>query len=732
MRQLDLKIDGMDCAEEIAALRAALGPLSGIQKIDFNLLERRMTVQFTPEQVGDEAIIRAVQRTGLRATPFREAAEYADDRSLWRRRGRTLMTAVSGVLLVAGFVAHVGAAGWRTAIGEHALSAIPLVVRCVYVLAAVAGAWFVLPKAWFSLRRLRPDMNLLMTIAVTGALAIGEYFEAAAVAFLFALSLALEAWSVGRARRAIAALMSLTPPQARVVQADGNETLVDVADVPVGGRFVLKPGEKVPLDGRIVTGQTTVDQSPITGESLPVSKQVGDLVFAGSLNHDGAIEVESVKPASESTVSQIIKLVREAQSRRSPAERWVETFARYYTPAVLALAVIVGAVVPLMVGNWSAWFYQALVLLVIACPCALVISTPVSIVAALASAARHGVLIKGGEFVELPARLKAIALDKTGTLTQGRPAVRDAVPLSGHTEAELLEIAAAIELRSEHPLAQAIVSHAKARGIRPLPVQDYQALKGKGATALLNGRSVWIGSHRYLEERGEETPELHDQLEAMSGAGSSVVVVGEDGHVCGLIALADQLRPDASAVVQDLRAAGIEHVIMLTGDNTPTAKAIAQASGIDEFRAELRPEDKVTAIEELVQRYGTVGMIGDGVNDAPALARASVGFAMGAIGTDAAIETADIALMSDDLSRVPWLIRHSRRALRIVRQNIVASLAIKAAFIGLTLLGHASLWAAIAADMGVSLLVVGNALRLLSDVAQSDSAVGISIERRSQ
>lgn len=721
MRQLDLTIDGMDCAEEIATLRAALAPLPGIQQADFNLLERRMTVRFTPEQVHADTIIGAVQRTGLRATPFREAADQADDRSLWRRWGRTLLTAVSGVLLLVAFLAHVGAAGWQAAIGEHASSAIPLMVRCVYVLAAVAGAWFVLPKAWFSLLRLRPDMNLLMTVAVAGALAIGEYFEAATVAFLFALSLALEAWSVGRARRAVAALMSLTPPQARIVLPDGNESLVNVADVPVGGRFIVKPGDKVPLDGRIVSGQTTVDQSPITGESLPVSKQTGDEVFAGSLNHDGAVEVQSVKPASQSTVAQIIKLVREAQSRRSPAERWVESFARFYTPAVLALAVIVGAVIPLFVGNWGGWFYQALVLLVIACPCALVISTPVSIVAALASAARHGVLIKGGEFVELPARLKAIALDKTGTLTQGRPAVQEAVPLSGHTEAELLQIAAAIELRSEHPLAQAIVTHARARGIRPAPVQGYQALKGKGATALLNGRSVWIGSHRYLEERGEETPELHDRLEQLAGSGSSVVVVGEDGHVCGLIALADQLRPDASAVIRDLRAAGIEHVIMLTGDNTPTARAIAQASGIDEFRAELRPEDKVIAIEELVQRYGAVGMIGDGVNDAPALARASVGIAMAAIGTDAAIETADIALMSDDLSRVPWLIRHSRRALRIVRQNILASLAIKAAFIGLTLLGHASLWAAIAADMGVSLLVVGNALRLLRDPGQLGS-----------
>jgi Cd2+/Zn2+-exporting ATPase len=703
----------MDCAEEISALRSALAPLPGIEAADFNLLERRMTVRYTAQMVQPESIIRAVQRTGMRASPFDAPAEPRDDTTPWLRWGRTLLTALAGGLVVIAFLVHTRAAGWRAAWGQDESSATPPVVRALYLGAAIAGAWFVLPKAWFALRRLRPDMNLLMTVAVVGAIAITEYFEAAVVAFLFALSLTLEAWSVGRARRAIAALMSLTPPQARVILPDGKETLMNVADVEVGERFVVKPGEKVPLDGRVTSGETTVDQSPITGESMAVSKLVGDEVFAGSLNHDGAIEVKSVKPASETTVARIIELVRAAQSRRSPVERWVETFARYYTPAVFALAVVVGTIVPIFAGDWGEWIYQALVLLVIACPCALVISTPVSIVAALASAARKGVLIKGGEFVELPARLKAIALDKTGTLTEGRPAVQQTVPLSGHTEAELLEIAAAIELRSEHPLARAIVSHAEARGIRPSPVQEYQALKGKGATALLNGRLVWIGSHRYFEERGEETPELHEKLEELAGSGNSVVVVGEDGHVCGFIALADQLRPNARAVVQELRAAGIDHVIMLTGDNTPTAQAIAQASGIDEFRAELRPEDKVAAVEELVQRYGTVGMIGDGVNDAPALARASIGIAMGAIGTDAAIETADVALMSDDLSRVPWLIRHSRRALRIVRQNIVASLAIKAAFVALTFLGHASLWAAIAADMGVSLLVVGNALRLL-------------------
>jgi Cd2+/Zn2+-exporting ATPase len=411
-------------------------------------------------------------------------------------------------------------------------------------------------------------------------------------------------------------------------------------------------------------------------------------------------------------ISQIIKMVREAQSKRSPSEQWVEQFAHYYTPAVMSLAVVVAVVPPLLGGSWASWFYQALVLLVIACPCALVISTPVSIVAALVAAARNGVLVKGGVYVETPSRLKAIALDKTGTLTEGRPEVIRLAPLSGHDERELLQIATAIELRSEHPLAQAIVRHAAERAIRPAPVENYQAVKGKGATAMLDGRPVWVGSHRYLEERGHESPEMHRLLEELSAGGSSVVVVGEDGHVCGLIALADRLRPNAGQSVRELKAAGVEHVIMLTGDNQPTAEVIARQCGVDEFRAELLPQDKVAAMEDLVRRYGAVGMVGDGVNDAPALARSSLGIAMGAAGT-AAMETADIALMSDDLSRLPWLVHYSRRVLRVIRQNIFASLAVKALFVLLTFLGYASLWAAIAADMGMSLLVVFNSLRLL-------------------
>jgi Zn2+/Cd2+-exporting ATPase len=705
----------MDCAEEVATLKSQLLPLPGVLDLSFNVLEGQMAVTYSAEQVTPDELITAVGRTGMRAVPLEESRVESQEGSAWDRWGRTVMTALSGMLLTAGFSTHVLLVGWRGAFGGADAIGVPMSVKGIYLAAAVAGAWFVAPKAWLALRRRRPDMNLLMTVAVLGAVLIGEWLEAATVTFLFAVALALESWSVSRARRAIAALMEMAPSQARVIGSDGNEELVDVEQVPVGARIVIKPGDRIPLDGHITAGQTTVNQAPVTGESLPVTKAVGDEVFAGTINQDGAIEVSTVKPAAQNTIAQIIKMVREAQSKRSPSEQWVEQFARYYTPAVMTLAITVAIIPPLFMSSWADWFYQALVLLVIACPCALVISTPVSIVAALAAAARHGVLIKGGEYVELPSRLAAIALDKTGTLTEGRPQVVRVVPLSGHTESDLLGIAAAIERRSEHPLGQAIVAYASQQGIRPAPVDGFQAVKGKGATAVLDGRSVWVGSHRYLEERRHESVEVHDLLQELSSGGSSVVAIGEEGHVCGFIALADRLRPHARDAVHEMRAAGIGHVVMLTGDNRPTAEAIARESGVDEVWSELLPQDKVAAVEDLLARYGTVGMVGDGVNDAPALARADLGIVMGAIGTDAAMETADIALMSDDLSRLPWLVRYSRRVLRVIRQNIFASLAIKVIFVLLTFAGWASLWAAIAADMGTSLLVVSNALRLLRD-----------------
>ncbi len=727
-RTYTYKITGMDCAEEVAILRGALAHLPGVLELGFDILNTKMTVSLADDRTRPDEILDAVRRTGMRAIPWEESKAVAPKRDDGVRNFRAVLTALSGAMVVLGFVVHGFQSGFRAALAESS-ETVPLASKLFFSIAVIAGVWFVLPKAWYAFRRLRPDMNLLMVVAISGAVFINEWPEAAMVAFLFALSNTLESWSVGRARRAVAALMALTPPKARVLHDQTHATpdqtnpgmhehMMDVAEVQIGSSVMVKPGEKFPLDGKIVKGETAVNQAPITGESMPVSKAVGDEVFAGTINGDGAVEFITTKSAGETTVAHIIRLVGEAQSRRSPSEQWVETFARWYTPSVMFLALAVILVPPLLLdGLWSKWFYEGLVLLVIACPCALVISTPVSIVSALASAARHGVLIKGGIFVELPARLKAIAMDKTGTLTMGRPEVKEIVPLFGHTENELIEIAAAIESQSEHPLAHAIIKYAESLGIRPNPADAFQALKGKGATAILDGVPVWIGSHRYLEERGQETPEMHQTLDALSSGGTSVLVIGNNEHVCGFVAVADAIRVNARAAVEELKAAGIEHVIMLTGDNRPTAEAVARQTSVDEIRAELLPEDKVNAIEELVSKYGSVAMIGDGVNDAPAMARASLGIAMGAAGTDAAIETADIALMSDDLSRLPWLIRHSRRTLAVIKQNIIASLAVKAVFVVLAFSGHASLWAAIAADTGMALLVVLNALRLLSSDA---------------
>ena len=449
---------------------------------------------------------------------------------------------------------------------------------------------------------------------------------------------------------------------------------------------------------------------------MPVPKAPGDTVFAGTINGDGALEVECTKPAGDTTLAHIIRMVGEAQSRRAPSEQWVERFARVYTPAVMALALLTLVVPPLVLGGaWSDWMYRALVLLVIGCPCALVISTPVSIVAALAAAARHGVLVKGGLYVETPGRLKAIALDKTGTLTEGQPRVVDVVPMGGHDEADLLGIAAALEARSEHPLAKAILAHAGERGVAPGPCRGLPDSSGQGRIRPDRRPRLLAGLAPLSGGAGQETPEVHARLVAMTAAGRTVVVVGDESHVCGLIAVADRVRPGAAAAVQAMRRHGIEHVVMLTGDNRGTAKAIARETGVDEIHAELLPADKVKVVEALVSHYGAVAMVGDGVNDAPAMAQATLGIAMGAAGSDAAIETADVALMSDDLSKVPWLIGHSRRTLSIIRQNIALSLSVKALFVVLTFAGHASLWAAIAADMGASLLVIANGLRLLRE-----------------
>ncbi|MFH2073766.1 MAG: heavy metal translocating P-type ATPase, partial [Pseudomonadota bacterium] len=673
--------------------------------------------------VDDRDIVAAVEHAGMSARPAentKPGVSQSGAEGFWPTHGRAVLCAASGIAVIAGFLSHWFLHGsLLDALAEGGRSeshAFPVLSIGLYLVGVIAGGWFIFPKAAAALRRFRADMNLLMTIAVLGAIVIGEWFEAATVTFLFSLSLVLEAWSIGRARNAIKALFKLTPPRARYICPHNGDIMEKpVEDVPLGATVLVRPGERIPLDGQITKGSASVNQAPITGESVSVEKREGDEVFAGTIDEDGAIEFRVTKPASDTTIARIIRMVEEAQSRRAPSEQWVEKFARYYTPAMILLAVAVAVVPPLVFGgDWARWFYKSLVILVIACPCALVISTPVSIVAALAAAARSGVLIKGGAFLEEAGRLKVVALDKTGTVTHGRPEVQRIIPLNGHTEEELLDRAATLELHSRHPLARAIVRRAEQLGRAVIPAENYREFRGRGAQGAIDGRIFWMGSHRLLHEKQMENEEMHRKIDALEDAGHSVVVVGNEDHVCGLISVADSVRDNAISVVADLKRAGVGKVVILTGDNQGTARAISEKIGADEFHAELLPEDKLKAIEDAKGRYGSVAMVGVGINDAPALAAATLGIAMGAAGTDAAIETADIALMSDDLSRLPWLIRHGRRTLGVIRQNIVFALSVKLLFMGLALANVATLWMAIAADMGASLLVIMNALRLLN------------------
>ncbi len=707
----------LDCAEEVLLLKQELGGAPGVQELDFDVLNACMTVAFDAGVTSTDAIIDRVAGIGMQARLWRDAGSD-EGRTWFQQHTRLLLTLASGLLMLSGVLLHAFASGsLLTALGYSAIgseAAVPAPVRIMYVMSICAGFWLVFPKAWLSVRRLRADMNLLMCVAVIGAILLGEWLEAAMVTFLFSTALLLEQWSLGRARRAIAALVNLTPTTARTVGAD-CEHEVRIENVAVGAIVQVRPTERIPLDGIVRTGTTRVDQAPITGESVPVAKQPGDEVFAGTINQDGTVEFEVTKAAADTTLARILHMVSEAQSRRAPSEQWVETFARYYTPAMMALALLIAVLPPLLFSaDWNQWFYSGLVVLVIACPCALVISTPVSLVSAMTAATRNGVLVKGGRFLEAAAGIQAVALDKTGTLTRGRPTVLQVVPFNGHSADELLERAAAMEAHSQHPLARAILRRVHDQQIAVAAADEYRLLEGKGAEGIFAGKRFWIGSHRLMhEEKVEEPRGIHERALQMENAGHTVVAIGNDNHVCGLIGIADDVREEAAAAVEALRAAGVSHIVMLTGDNEQTAREVARITGVDEHLAELLPEDKVRAVEELRNRFGSVAMVGDGVNDAPAMAVSTLGIAMGAIGTDAAIETADIALMSDELAKLPWLIGHARRTLSVIRQNIAFALGLKIVFVALALLGMASLWMAIAADMGASLLVIFNGLRLL-------------------
>lgn len=700
-------IEKMDCPTEEGLLRKALEGLPGIQALNFNLLARTLTVSHT---LGDLApVTAAIDRLGMEPV-LRDHSDPAPavtrDFGSGISRGQWIRTGVAGALAI-GAEALVLAGAEETSLQIVALS-----------LAAIAlGGAETLRKGWIALKTLSLNMNLLMTIAVMGAALIGQWPEAAVVIWLFGIAEMIEALSLDRARNAIRNLMALAPETALVRRPDGQWQEVKADAVPMGSVIRVRPGERIALDGEVVSGLSAVNQAPITGESMPVDKMVGDAVFAGTINDRGTLEFRVTARKGETTLDRIARSVQEAQGQRAPTQRFVDQFARVYTPLVFALAIGVALVPPLAFGlPWFDWLYKALVLLVIACPCALVISTPVTVVSGLAAAARRGILVKGGLYLEQGRQLTSVALDKTGTLTHGRPKLTDVVPIAAMPEDEIRRIAASVDALSEHPVASAIVAGHPGRHTE---VANFQALPGRGVKGDVDGTTYYIGNHRLIAEMGLSTPEVEQRLEALEAEAKTAVVLAGGQQVIALLAVADTVRDTSRQAVADLRSLGIEPV-MLTGDNQKTALAVAAQVGITEARGELLPHDKLAAIEALLKK-GPVGMVGDGVNDAPALARANIGFAMGAAGTGTAIETADVALMQDDLRKLPEFIRLSRRVAGVLKFNIAFAIGTKLVFMVLTFTGHTSLWLAIFADMGASLAVVFNGLRLLK-VTKSEVA----------
>ncbi|MCU8063400.1 cadmium-translocating P-type ATPase [Shewanella sp. SM55] len=693
-----LSIAKMDCPTEETLIRNKLGTVAGVADLDFNLMQRTLSVRHANQVLPD--VLVALQALGFEAQVV-DTAEVASPSAApvttptnWWPLGISLVTASAAEAVY-----------WLHN-GNH---------WSVVVLALVAvftGGLSTYEKGWIALKNRNLNMNALMSIAVTGAMLIGHWPEAAMVMVLFALAEVIEAKSLDRARNAIRGLLDLTPEQATVQQADGTWREVGAKQITIGARVRVKPGERIALDGEVLEGRSAVNQAPITGESLPVEKSPGDSVFAGTINESGSFEYRVTALANNSTLARIIHAVEAAQGSRAPTQRFVDQFARWYTPVVFGVAIAVALLPPLFMGAaWLDWIYRALVLLVVACPCALVISTPVSIVSGLAAAARHGILIKGGVYLEEGRKLRWLALDKTGTITHGKPAQTDFVTWGNALASDSRSIAASLAARSDHPVSKAVALAAQTDGVALLDVAEFNALPGRGVQGQINGETYHLGNQRMLEELGQRTPELEQRIAALETMGKTVVMLVSAKGVHALFAVADTIKESSRSAIAELHALGI-NTMMLTGDNPHTAQAIAAQAGIDRAQGNLLPDDKLREVELLAIK-GKVGMVGDGINDAPALARADIGFAMGAAGTDTAIETADVALMDDNLGKIPTFVRLSRATAQVLMQNIVLALGIKAVFLVLTFTGQATMWMAVFADMGASLLVVGNGLRLL-------------------
>jgi Cd2+/Zn2+-exporting ATPase len=695
-----LHVEGMDCPDELPLVQKQLQCLPGVEQWEPNFVTRTLRVTFDPRRIDLAAIRAALGEVGLAA---RHANETPPRPSEWPNRIRVASIVGSGLLLGAAAAARVaGATHWGV------------------LLAAIAlAAWPVLLAALRSLARGTLDTNVLVTIATAGALAIGDWFEAGTVMFLFTLAQWLERLSLGRARRAVDSLRDLAPQQA-TVWADNVWTTRVVDAVQVGDRLLVRPGERVPVDGLVDAGAGAVNQAPVTGESMPVAKQPGSTVYGGSLNLEGALEVRATRPAGDSLVARVARMVHDAQFQRAPSERLVDQFARVYTPIVIALALAVAVLPPLLgpwmtesvSGHWPDWIYRGLVLLVVSCPCALVISTPVSVLCGLYRAARLGVLLRGGAHLEEAGQTRVVVFDKTGTLTLGSPAVAGVQSFGSHTADEVLRLAGSVEHHSQHPFARALTDSVTARGLVLEPVTDFISLTGQGARGTIGGQPITVANPRFFDPSGTLADRIARELDSRQATGATPVAVGTAEGPIGFVWLQDQVRAGAGEAIARLRRLGIVHVVILTGDSAPAAALLAGRLGIDTYFAELLPEAKVEQVRQLVQQYRHVLMLGDGVNDAPALASATVGLAMGASGSDTALAAAHGALMADDLARVPDLIALGRRTRRVIAQNVAVSLAGKLAFVLAAAAGWATLWMAVAADMGTSLLVVFNGMRL--------------------
>jgi len=689
------RVQGFTCTNCAAIFENNVKDLPGVQDAKVNFGASKVYVQ-------GNATIEELEKAGaFENLKIRDEKEQRVEREPFWKQKENIKVYISAILLVVSWL--LGEQYGE----EHTLSTIG------YAASILIGGYTLFIKGLKNLSRLKLDMNTLMTIAIIGAAIIGEWGEGATVVILFAVSEALERYSMDKARRSIESLMDIAPKEA-LIRRGNEEMMIHVDDIQVGDIMIVKPGQKLAMDGLVVKGASTLNQAAITGESVPVTKTIDDEVFAGTLNEEGLLEVKVTKRVEDTTLSKIIHLVEEAQAERAPSQAFVDKFAQYYTPVIVILAFLIAVIPPLFGGDWSEWIYQGLAVLVVGCPCALVVSTPVAVVTAIGNAAKNGVLIKGGIHLEETGALKAIAFDKTGTLTKGIPAVTDIVTYSGN-ENELMSITAAIEKGSQHPLASAIIRKAEENGLNfnGVLVEEFQSITGKGVKAKVNNEMYYVGSPNLFEELHQTIDSsIKEKITHMQTEGKTVMVLGTEKEILSLIAVADEMRESSKAVISKLNHMGIE-TVMLTGDNQRTAEAIGKQVGVSDIKADLLPEDKLNFIKELRGKHQSVAMVGDGVNDAPALAASSVGVAMGGAGTDTALETADIALMSDDLSKLPYTIKLSRKALVIIKQNITFSLAIKLIALLLVMPGWLTLWIAIFADMGATLLVTLNSLRLL-------------------